>query len=215
MSLRVIMGPMFAGKTSEIQAIVRRYTCLGRAVLVLTSALDDRYQESVTAIVNHDRLSVPARAVKPKDLFSVLAWPEFCSAKLVVIDEAQFFSEDGMLERFVRIAVDGLQKDVVLVGLDSDAERKPFTGLLALCAQADHVEKRSALCVMCSDGTPAIFTRSLKERVGRVVVGGAEMYQPVCRKHFNASVASSLSLPSCSGASTCASGKSCCCRPFE
>ena len=187
MSLRIIMGPMFAGKTSEIQAIVRRYTCLGRAVLVLTSAMDDRYQEGgVTAIVNHDRLSVPARAVRPAELLEVLNWPEFLSARLIVLDETQFFSEgSGDLERFVKVAVEGFQKDVVLVGLDSDADRKPFLGFLALCAQADSVEKKTALCIPCNDGTPAIFTRSLKERADRVTVGGAELYQPVCRKHFS------------------------------
>jgi len=197
MSLRIIMGPMFAGKTSEIQAIVRRYTCLGRAVLVLTSAMDDRYQEGgVTAIVNHDRLSVPARAIRPTDLLDVLKWREFLHARLVVLDETQFFSEgSGDLERFVKVAVEGMQKDVVLVGLDSDADRKPFLGFLALCAQADSVEKKTALCIPCNDGTPAIFTRSLKERADRVTVGGAELYQPVCRKHFSC-VSSSTSTSS-------------------
>jgi thymidine kinase len=187
MSLRIIMGPMFAGKTSEIQAIVRRYTCLGRAVLVLTSAMDDRYQEGgVTAIVNHDRLSVPARAVRPAELLDVMKWPEFLSARLIILDETQFFSEgSGDLEKFVKVALEGFQKDVVLVGLDSDADRKPFLGFLALCAQADSVEKKTALCIPCNDGTPAIFTRSLKERADRVTVGGAELYQPVCRKHFS------------------------------
>jgi thymidine kinase len=189
MSLRIIMGPMFAGKTSEIQAIVRRYTCLGRAVLVLTSAMDDRYQEGVTAIINHDRLSVPARAVRPTELLEVLTWREFLSARLIVLDETQFFSEgSGDLAQFVKVAVEGMQKDVVLVGLDSDADRKPFLGFLTLCAQADAVEKKTALCIPCNDGTPAIFTRSLKERTDRVTVGGAELYQPVCRKHFNASL---------------------------
>lgn len=184
---------MFAGKTSEIQAIVRRYTCLGRAVLVLTSAMDDRYQEGrVTAIVNHDRLSVPARAVRPAELLDVLKWPEFLSARLIVLDETQFFSEGSEdLAKFIKVAVDGFQKDVVLVGLDSDADRKPFLGFLALCAQADSVEKKTALCIPCNDGTPAIFTRSLKERADRVTVGGAELYQPVCRKHFSSPFPSS------------------------
>ena len=202
MSLRIIMGPMFAGKTSEIQSIVRRYACLGRAVLVLTSAMDDRYQEpggGVTAIVNHDRLSVPARAIRPTDLLDVMKWPEFLYARLIVLDETQFFSEgSGDLARFVKVAVEGMQKDVVLVGLDSDADQKPFLGFLSLCAQADSVEKKTALCIPCNDGTPAIFTRSLKERADRVTVGGAELYQPVCRKHFT----SLPSLPSSTSTST-------------
>lgn len=184
MSLRVIMGPMFSGKTSKVQEYVRKYKCLGRPTLVLTYAADTRYQaDGVTAIINHDQLSVPARAVTPDGLDAVLQLPEFLSARLVVLDEAQFFG--AQLERFVKIATDGYRKDVVLVGLDSDADRRPFTEFLLIAAQADYVEKLQALCIPCGDGTLAPFTRSLKERANRVVVGGAELYQPVCRRHFN------------------------------
>jgi len=192
MSLRVVMGPMFSGKTSKVQEYVRKYTCLGRPTLVLTYAADTRYQaDGVTAIINHDLLSVPARAVSPEGLEDILGTPEYLSARLVVLDEAQFFG--AQLERFVKISVDGYRKDVVLVGLDSDADRKPFTEFLLIAAQADHVEKLQALCVPCGDGTLAPFTRSLKERVNRVVVGGAELYQPVCRRHFNTAGTSSSS----------------------
>jgi thymidine kinase len=200
MSLRVIMGPMFSGKTSKVQEYVRKYTCLGRPTLVLTYAADTRYQaDGVTAIINHDQLSVPARAVTPDGLESVLGLPEYLSARLVVLDEAQFFG--AQLERFIRISVDGYRKDVVLVGLDSDADRRPFSEFLLIAAQADHVEKLQALCIPCGDGTLAPFTRSLKERANRVVVGGSELYQPVCRQHFNAS--SPLSSSSSSSSSSC------------
>lgn len=183
MSVRVVVGPMFAGKTSEIQKVVRRYACLGKKVLVLTCSIDNRYQEDVTALVNHDRNTVPARAVGPTDLMSVLGWEEFAAATAVVIDEAQFFQ--GCLIDFVRAAVDIHHKHVVAVGLDSDAERRPFGDVLALIAQADTVEKITALCRECGDGTPAIFTRALGARDAQVAVGGADMYEPVCRKHFN------------------------------
>ncbi len=184
MSLRVVVGPMFAGKTSEIQSVVRRYGCLGKKVLVLTADIDNRYQNTVTAIVNHDRSSVPARAVPVDGLMAALRWPEFDEATAVVVDEAQFFV--GCLIPFVRAAVDGAGKHVVVVGLDSDAEQRPFGDVLALMAHADSIEKKTALCRHCGDGTAAIFTRCLKARdgAGQVVVGGAEMYEPVCRRHY-------------------------------
>jgi thymidine kinase len=185
MSLRVIVGPMFAGKTSEIQSVVRRYECLGRSVLVLTADIDNRYQaEGVQAIVNHDRAAMPAVAVAVDGLMRVLELPEFAEAAAVVVDEAQFFV--GCLIPFVRAAVDGANKHVVVVGLDSDAERRPFGDVLAAAAQADSVEKRTALCRRCGDGTAAIFTRRLLGGGGATVdVGGADRYEPVCRRHFN------------------------------
>ena len=189
-SLRIVVGPMFAGKTSEIQSVVRRYGCLGASVLVLTADIDNRYQSSVAAIVNHDRSSVPATAVAVEGLMAVLESPAFERAAAIVVDEAQFFV--GCLIPFVRAAVDRFGKHVIVVGLDSDAEQKPFGDVLALMAHADTIEKKTALCRRCGDGTAAIFTRRLAaaaaEVEGQVAVGGADMYEPVCRRHFNESL---------------------------
>ena len=187
MSLRIIVGPMFAGKTSEIQSVVRRYGCLGKKVLVLTADIDRRYQEGseVVAVVNHDRTAIPASAVGLEELCDVIGWPAFTEATAIVIDEAQFFR--GCLVQFVQAAVDEHGKHVVVVGLDSDAERRPFGDVLALAALADSIEKKTALCRRCGDGTAAIFTRAMVSVVkeGQVAVGGAEMYEPVCRRHFH------------------------------
>jgi thymidine kinase len=184
-SLRVVVGPMFAGKTSEIQSVVRRYGCLGKAVLVLTADIDTRYQDggsSVTSIVNHDRTAVPAVAVPVTGLMSVLETPEFAAATAIVVDEAQFFV--GCLIPFVVAAVEEHGKHVVVVGLDSDAGREPFGDVLALITKADIVEKKTALCRSCGDGTAAIFTRSVVSKERQVAVGGADMYEPVCRRHY-------------------------------
>jgi thymidine kinase len=183
MSLRVVVGPMFAGKTSEIQSTVRRYHCLGKEVLVLTADIDNRYQSAVTAIVNHDRASVPASGVAVDGLMEVLNWPTFAAAAAVVVDEAQFFR--GCLVSFVRAAVDVHGKHVVVVGLDGDARQEPFGDVLQLIPHADSVEKKTALCRNCGDGTPAIFTRRFVAAADQVAVGGAEMYEPVCRRHFS------------------------------
>lgn len=181
MSLRVVVGPMFAGKTSEIQSVVRRYTCLGKTVLVLTADIDNRYAAG-GAIVNHDRTALPAHGVDVRGLVGVLDWPEFAGAAAIVVDEAQFFV--GCLVDFVRRAVDVYGKHVVIVGLDGDAAQRPFGDVLALIPHADTVEKKTALCLTCGDGTPAIFTRALGTHEAQVEVGGAERYAPVCRKHY-------------------------------
>lgn len=180
MSLRIVVGPMFAGKTSEIQSVVRRYGCLNKKVLVLTADIDTRYSKD--AIVNHDQTAIPARAVDLQRLMDVLAWPAFIESTAVVVDEAQFFV--GCLIPFVRAAVDTWGKHVVVVGLDSDAEQRPFGDVLSLAAHADSIEKKTALCRRCNDGTPAIFTKAIGIREGQVAVGGAEKYEPVCRRHF-------------------------------
>jgi thymidine kinase len=176
MSLRIIVGPMFAGKTSEIQSVVRRSECLG-PVLVLTAAIDNRYGSD--AVISHDKVAVPARPVDLNGLNQVLAWPEF-AARSIVIDEAQFFT--GLVD-FVTTAVDRYGKHVVVVGLDGDARRRPFGEVLALMPHADVIEKKTALCRRCGDGTAAIFTRALRP-CDDVEVGGADIYEPMCRRHY-------------------------------
>ena len=182
MSLRIVVGPMFAGKTSEIQSVVRRYGCLGKKVLVLTVDIDTRYRSD--AVVNHDQTAIPARAVSVGGLMEVFEWPEFADATAIVVDEAQFFVD--CLIPFARAAVNIFGKHLTVVGLDSDTDRNPFGDVLALIAQADSVEKKTALCRRCGDGTAAIFTKALKRgsRKEQVAVGGADMYEPVCRRHY-------------------------------
>lgn len=181
MSLRVVLGPMFAGKTSEIQSVIRRYSCLGKAVLVLTASIDNRYQSTVSSIINHDKTSTLAHAVALDALNDVLAWPEFTAAEAVVIDEAQFFR--GCLVTFVKAALTR-GKHLVVVGLDGDTGQNTFGDILQLIPLADSVEKKTALCKRCGDGTPAIFTRGLRVGGEQVAVGGAEMYEPTCRRHL-------------------------------
>jgi thymidine kinase len=44
------------------------------------------------------------------------------------------------------------------------------------------VEKLTALCRRCADGTPALFThRHSGPHDQQVIVGGANLYAPLCR----------------------------------
>ena len=174
MSLRLVVGPMFAGKTTEIQAVIKRYKFVGRQVLVIKPAMDNRYSGD-SAIVSHDQVSLEAVSVHA--LKDALELAEFKTASVIAIDEAQFFTG---LREFIEASIES-EKDVIVVGLDGDAEGRPFTEVLELVAIADSVDKKMALCVHC--GSPAMFTCSLKKRENRLEVGGADMYEPTCRKH--------------------------------
>lgn len=178
MSLRLVVGPMFAGKTTEIQAVIKRYKFVGRQVLVLKPAMDNRYSGD-SAIVSHDQVSLEAVSVHA--LKDALELAEFKTASVIAIDEAQFFTG---LREFIEASIES-EKDVIVVGLDGDAEGRPFTEVLELVAIADSVDKKMALCVHC--GSPAMFTCSLKKRENRLEVGGADMYEPTCRKHRHGS----------------------------
>ena len=184
MSLELLIGPMFAGKSSAIQSIVRRHQALGWSVFVVTHSMDTRYSAE-PAIVNHDKQAMPA--VATEKLMPLLDHASFAASRLVVIEEAQFF---GDLVPFVQAVVDRDGKHCVVVGLDGDAERRPFGRVLDLIPMADRVTKLTAMCRLCKDGTPAIFTHAyatdaiVSNAEGKPCVGADERYAPMCRKHY-------------------------------
>ena len=87
MSLQIICGNMFSGKTSELIRRLKRHKAIGDKVLVLNSAKDTRSSEQV--LKTHD--NVTFNCVKTWDLFDVLHMSDFDNADIVAIDEAQFF----------------------------------------------------------------------------------------------------------------------------
>ena len=175
---------MFAGKSSAIQSIVRRHKAMGWPVFVLTHSMDTRYSEE-PAVVNHDKQSIPAFATD--SLLPMASHAEYASSRLIIVEEAQFFSD---LVPFLTMAVDKDRKNVVVVGLDGDAERRPFGKVLDLLPFCDKVTKLTSFCRFCADGTPAIFTlaygsdASASAVAGVPCVGADEKYVPVCRKHY-------------------------------
>jgi thymidine kinase len=180
MSLELIVGPMFAGKSSAILSRVRRARTLDWNVFLVTCAIDTRYDNSGCQIVTHDKDGLSAIGVK--SLEGVRGLADYKSARLVVIEEAQFFPD---LYDFVKTAVEEDKKDLVVVGLDGDSDRKPFGQVLELVPLCDKVTKLTSLCKRCGDGTPALFSALVRgHKDSQVCVGGADMYEPMCRKHF-------------------------------
>ena len=106
---------------------------------------------------------------------------EIIDAKLVIIEEAQFFND---LYDFVLDLVEKQGKDVIVVGLDGDADRKPFGQILELVPLCDKISKLKAFCKLCADGTNALFTFCKKKKDEQVCVGGEDLYMPLCRRHY-------------------------------
>lgn len=179
MSLELLLGPMFAGKSSEILRILRRNKIIGRRTLCVTNSIDRRYGESAR-IVSHDLEVFPAIAVDR--LFKLFEHDDFQSAECIIIEEAQFFED---LLQFVLPAVETHGRHVICVGLDGDSERKPFGQLMDLIPYCNKVTKLTAFCTQCRDGTEAIFTyRRPGAPTTQVNVGGADQYEPLCRAHY-------------------------------
>ena len=184
MSLELIIGPMFAGKSSAVLQRIRRAKVIGRKVFIVTSILDTRYDLSGASVKTHDQEGLGATGLGVNELKQILTLGQFHQANLVIFEEAQFFN--GLYD-IIKMIVETYKKDVIVVGLDGDSDRRPFGDILSLIPLADSVMKLSALCKRCSDGTEGHFTALVADKEGKkeqIYVGGADKYLPMCRRHY-------------------------------
>jgi len=167
---------MFSGKSSELIRRLKRHQAVGKRVLVVNSAKDTRNDSCV--LQTHD--GVTFDCIKSGDLLAAACSGKFAEADVVAVDECQFFKG---LRPFVERALDR-GKRVILAGLDGDYRQAVFGELLTLVPLADEVVKLSALCMECRDGTPGPFSKRICEGADQELVGAADKYQAVCRKHI-------------------------------
>jgi len=180
MSLELIIGPMFSGKTKALLKRVEELEKIpNNEILCMTHLSDDRYS-SQGDIVSHDGDVRPAHALR--DLMSFVAHPLFRDATHIAIEEAQFFHDLGP---FVRLATDMHSKHVICAGLDGDFMRQPFGQLMELVPYCDKIQKLKAHCSRCKEPHTAIYTARLRGHGSeQVLVGATDIYKPMCREHY-------------------------------
>nr|XP_029117209.1 uncharacterized protein LOC105034377 isoform X3 [Elaeis guineensis] len=158
--IHVILGPMFAGKTTTLLRRIQSESSNGRRVAMVKSNKDTRY--AVDSIVTHDGAKMRCWAVPELSMFQPkLGVEAYDKLDVIGIDEAQFFED---LYDFCCHAADRDGKIVVVAGLDGDYLRL------------------TARCELC--GQRAFFTLRKTEEKQTELIGGADVYMPVCREHY-------------------------------
>jgi thymidine kinase len=177
--LSIIYGCMFSQKTTELIRRVRQFKCIQYNVLVVNYIEDKRYGEQ--CIASHDKETEYALCVSNLEEIDVKV--RSGEYQVVAIDEGQFFKD---LFHYVTMWTDTLPIHVIVAGLDGDSNREPFGDMLRLVPYADSVLRLHAYCSYCLDGTHAIYSKYIGNRIisDEIVIGGASLYRPVCRKHY-------------------------------
>ena len=184
MTLEVIIGPMFSGKTSELIRLVEREVYAKRKGAIFKIAFDKRY--SAKEVVTHNGLRYDAYTVASsrEGLEKIKELAETDALDAIGVDEVNFFPEElvGMLDALADT------KKVIACGLNLNFRAEPFKTTMELAARADRVRYLSAVCVVCGQEA----TRTQRLIGGRpapkdsptIVVGGKEMYEPRCRNCY-------------------------------
>ena len=180
--LEMFVGPMWSGKTSELLKIHKRYTFCDVEIVSINYISDTRYGENI--ISSHDNIAIPCKSVKCLSDFSDIEYgcscPEFTKASIILINEAQFFTD---IVGWVKCAVERHHKKIYLCGLDGDYKREQFGELLDLIPFCDKITKLHSICGVCKK-KDAIFTKRVVPS-GEQKLIGIEEYIPVCRMCYN------------------------------
>lgn len=186
-SIDLIIGPMYAGKTTELLRKLSIYKEMGLACCYINSNKDTR---SVHAFSSHNNLINKGKHITDNfDAFKVDNIVEILTLSdqydVFGIDEAQMF--DNLLSTVTQL-VDNYSKKVIVSGLNGDTERSPFGEIIYLVPHAETICKLQPFCQICAKNkyiVPAVFTKNIVKKTNTILVGGKESYMAVCRYCYN------------------------------
>jgi thymidine kinase len=175
--LQLIIGPMYAGKSTELIRIINRYKCLNKNIIIINHTFNNRYGSIGLTTHNLEKIEQCIILENLKDLDKNI----FEKSDVIIIEELQFFSD---AYNVIIDWCDKHHKTVIAAGLDGDFMRNPFGDVLKLIPHAEKITKLNALCKKCGDGTSAHFTKRITKDVQTTLVGSNDIYEAVCRKHY-------------------------------
>ena len=175
--LKLFMGCMYAGKTTKLIEIYNDYKKQGIEPCVINYYGDVRYHNELLS--SHDKVMIPC--LKVKHIYDAFKDDEQLleRTEVFIINEGQFFAD---LYDVVRLLVTKHNKKVYVCGLDGDFKMGEFGEIIKLIPLCDEYEKLFAKCNKC--GGKASFTKRLSDDKEQTVIGGSDMYIPVCRNCY-------------------------------
>ena len=175
--LELIIGPMYASKTTRLVEIYKQCEFCNIPATVINHSFDNRYDDELLS--THDKIKIPC--IKTSQLMELINTESerIYNSDVIMINEGQFFSD---LEEFVKLLLEN-NKQVYVCGLDGDFERKKFGQILDLIPLCDRVYKLTSLCSLCKNGTKGIFSMRLTCETEQTVIG-SNNYIPVCRECY-------------------------------
>ena len=185
--LDIILGCMYAGKSTELLRRLSTVTEVGLQALYVNHALDKRNPKDIFSTHNpttRETLSEGKIRMISTDNLADIEPSDIHSADIIGVDEGQFFADLGPLI----VWIEKYHKRVILASLDGDYKREKFGHVLGLIPKCDSVVKLTSFCNRCSLSrtlTPALFTHYIQgntsvEKV-TIEVGAHDKYEALCR----------------------------------
>lgn len=193
-TLHIRVGPMKADKTTWLNCTLTKMADTGFDVLKIVHSDDDRTDVASPHGSTHNSTFTGLSNKIDTVRASKLAGVDVERYHVIGIDESQFFPD---LLVTVIDWVENRGKHVRVSGLDGDSSKNKFGQTLDLIPYCDKIEKSRASCQLCllelkGSGfhgdllsIKGPFTKRLDSSVEQKVVGGDDLYVPVCRYHHS------------------------------
>lgn len=174
--IKLATGPMFSGKTTWI--IRQLSTVKDELNIAIRYTHDNRYSGNSLASHNgHSCIAQNAKSVN--DVLKVIKQkPNF---KALGLDEIQFF-EPKLADLFEELKRKGIK--VFAAGLDTDYRGMVWQTTKKIEEIADEILRFKARCSVCKKSATMTYRKPGEVIDKRIVIGGKELYEPRCVKHF-------------------------------
>lgn len=168
----LIIGPMFAGKTSELMRITERYELAGRKVTYIKPDIDNRYAKN--AIATHSGKQIRCQPC-PVDFFEdIEGMRDFVDTVVedaLAIDEAQFLKGLTGLVKYTLSA----GKTIVISALNGDFNQRPMGEISNIIPYATDIRLLSAIDREIGD--LAFYTVKISGNPTSVIEVGNDIYR--------------------------------------
>jgi thymidine kinase len=173
MTITLVCGPMFSGKTSYILNYEKKCLISNKKYILINHSIDTRY--SLTKLSSHDLNYSKSEKISCSNL-SDLTDIDFNEYDVIIIDECQFFNDISLfLDKWSN-------KYIICSALNSDFQMNSFENTNKIFSRADKIVHLVSTCI-CGNDAP--FTKRLSSDTKQTIVGSNDIYSPRCRKCFN------------------------------
>jgi thymidine kinase len=177
--LELFLGPMWAGKTSELVDIYHFAKDHDIKCIAINHTFD--LSSKQLTIQTHDNVSIPCVSSDTlTHIFDTGEPPKEFDYDMILINEGQFFPD---LYEWTKYMVNSLHKTIYVAALDGDYQQVGFSNIMQLIPQADIITKLHNKCKECNHSW-AIFTHRTTQHTSQILPG-TEHYIPLCRNCYN------------------------------
>jgi len=183
--LHFFYSTMNAGKSTSLLQSNHNYLESGLDTMIFLP--NETSKLSKGRIVS--RIGLKAKAIIANKDFNFIEYVKDKQTKqlsCILIDEAQFLTKSQV--RQLGQVADKLNYPVMCYGIRTDFRGELFEGSSELLAIADNLIELKTICSHCVRKATMVVRRDEEGKVvtegTKVVVGGNDIYTPVCRNHF-------------------------------